>query len=346
MKLVRSTLNDLVERKLWPVALVLAIALVAVPILIGRGDASVSEPTPPAAVTPTGTTASGTARAAVEVQTTVPTGTTNRAGKVRNPFTQANAPKTTATSTSGEEVTAGGAAPATTEGAATTGSSGSGTSSDSSTTDGSSTDGSTGDGASSTPTTSDPVLEPRSVTLSFGKVTGKQREHADLARLSALPTVDKPLFVYLGVLDDGGTAVFLISESVTATGEGTCRPSPESCKAIELEQGQSAVFDVQEGDATVQYRLDLFDIDPIASTKADVIADAITRHSEAGAKVLRDGHISGDEGFAGTDRYRWLPSKSGLLYRVPATVLAKMVTDGSDAVTLPGEPVWHFELGS
>ena len=42
---VRNLVQDLVERRLWPVALVLAVALAAVPVVLGRGggDAAVDD---------------------------------------------------------------------------------------------------------------------------------------------------------------------------------------------------------------------------------------------------------------------------------------------------------------
>ena len=39
MKQLRDILSDLVERRLWPVALGLVVALVAVPVVLGRGGA-------------------------------------------------------------------------------------------------------------------------------------------------------------------------------------------------------------------------------------------------------------------------------------------------------------------
>ena len=60
-------------------------------------------------------------------------------------------------------------------------------------------------------------------TLRFGE-PGAMRTIKDIARLTPLPSVDNPFFVFLGVKDDGETLVFLVSSDAKATGDGVCRP--------------------------------------------------------------------------------------------------------------------------
>ncbi len=50
MNVVRSVIRDLVDRKLWPVALLLVVAVAAVPMLLGSGE----EPATTASGTPQG----------------------------------------------------------------------------------------------------------------------------------------------------------------------------------------------------------------------------------------------------------------------------------------------------
>ena len=81
MSVPRNMLKELLERKLWPIALVLVIALVAVPVLLTK-KAPTDIVTPPTGPLPY---SSGTTLPAISVQTSP--GSSNLAGKGRNPFT-------------------------------------------------------------------------------------------------------------------------------------------------------------------------------------------------------------------------------------------------------------------
>ena len=69
MTVVRSIFRDLVDRRLWPVAVALVAALVAVPLLLGRGDAGATDagprtaPLPPAAGSAVSVATAGNTRA-------------------------------------------------------------------------------------------------------------------------------------------------------------------------------------------------------------------------------------------------------------------------------------------
>ena len=69
MNHLRTLVRDLVERRLWPVALALVIALVAVPVVLGRGG----EQTPaPIAAAPATGDSSTAQKAEVTLDTGVP----------------------------------------------------------------------------------------------------------------------------------------------------------------------------------------------------------------------------------------------------------------------------------
>ena len=91
MNVPRNMLKELVERKLWPIALVLIIALVAVPVLLTK-KAPTDIVTPPTGPLPY---SSGTTLPAISVQTTP--GNSKLAGKGRNPFTPQHVATTTTT---------------------------------------------------------------------------------------------------------------------------------------------------------------------------------------------------------------------------------------------------------
>ena len=88
MSAIRGVLRDLVARKLWPIAVLLLAAAVAVPIYLGR--ASAQDAPPPA--TNLQADAGKVSKAAVKVDADA-TGDDDRPGGVRNPFKQLHVPK-------------------------------------------------------------------------------------------------------------------------------------------------------------------------------------------------------------------------------------------------------------
>jgi hypothetical protein len=125
------------------------------------------------------------------------------------------------------------------------------------------------------------------VDLRFGPAGGVAPRN-DVARLTPLPSAQDPFFVFLGVLADGKTALFLVSSDAEATGDGTCKPSPQSCERIEMRAGDTEFFDLTtpEGEV-VQYQLDLRSVHRRRAAKASVATAARTRESEPGRTILR-----------------------------------------------------------
>ncbi len=330
MPLLKNIVHDLVEKRLWPVALALVAALVAVPVVLGGGSAPA--PAPPASATP----APGSGRAAVSLDTTASSGSFDRGGRVRNPFKQ---PKVKAAATPGAAGTTG-ATPGASD--RTGGGGGAGGSTDSTTTPGTTAPGRPGTAARPD------SLDTFRLTLRFGQA-GSLRTLRDLARLSPLPSADTPFFVYLGVLKDGKTAVFLVSSDVKATGDGHCRPSASDCQTVEVKEGDTEFFDLERDGQPVQYEMDVLHLDRTSDAQKQVTAAAAraaaSRHSEAGAAALRAGHAHGNPAYDGADGYRWLPDR-GVLARVPARAGASAAGGGATPArrALPGLPVWHAEL--
>ncbi|HEV2062707.1 MAG TPA: hypothetical protein VGR12_07640, partial [Solirubrobacteraceae bacterium] len=129
--------------------------------------------------------------------------------------------------------------------------------------------------------------ESYSVDLRFGQDGDLQRRN-DVARLSPLPSAADPFFVFMGVLADGKTALFLVSSDAEATGDGQCKPDPSNCERIEMQAGQTQFFDVTTPDgATVQYQLDLVRVARVRASDPAVAASARSRESAEGRQVLR-----------------------------------------------------------
>src|SRR3954471_12265374 len=96
MSFLRNVLHDLIEKRLWPVAIALVAALVAVPIVLGgSSDAGTTTPVPVAdASTANGlSTHRDAARADVVSLEEQAAGKVERSGAVKDPFVQHHQPK-------------------------------------------------------------------------------------------------------------------------------------------------------------------------------------------------------------------------------------------------------------
>ncbi len=70
-----------------------------------------------------------------------------------------------------------------------------------------------------------------------------------------LPGEQAPVLAFMGYAQKGDKAVFLVSQDVSALeGEGSCFPSPESCQLLKLGEGQSETLTYGEGPEAVAYK--------------------------------------------------------------------------------------------
>ena len=368
MKQLRDILSDLVERRLWPVALALVVALVAVPIVLGRGGASVPPATPATGATAdadTGSTAGTAEKAEVTLDTTEPA-EHETADTVRSPF---KAPTIKITKTTSADTTP--AEPASTSSASTSGgatavtpvATGAGSTSSGATTTTTDTTSSSGSDTTTTPTTSKPktttgvaedAKDTYHVSVRFGLDGGELTTTRDVARLSPLPSATDPFFVYLGVLETTATkkekrAVFVVTSDAAPNGEGACHPTKNDCESVELTVGQTVYFDYTDATGKVsQYELQLAGIHKTEIKSEAKASAAIARHSVAGTELLRDAATRNVRFAAGARAYRYLPA-AGLLQRAKRKhITAKAAAAGAipgielvDAKDQPGLPVWR-----
>ena len=282
---VKNVVTDLVEKKLWPVALLLVAALVALPLTLGR----TSDPGVVAGVP----AAQPAAEEKAEVATyTGVDSTRTKDGAVRDPFIgpdEINKPAPEPTVSSGTGPSAGDV-PST--GSSTGGASvgGPGLDVPSGSVPGLDDVGVVPVGGSDGPATKVPADAKAAYTvdLRFGQ-DGKTSARTDVARLSPLPSADDPFFVFLGVLADGKTATFLVSSDAEATGDAKCLPSAANCERIEMKAGETEFFDVvtPEGE-TKQYQLDVVRVQRERKPSASAAAAARSREDAAGRQLLRN----------------------------------------------------------
>jgi len=298
MSAVRNIFNDLVDRRLWPIALALLAALVAVPVMLGGGSsASTSSPASgdPLASAPS---AGATAQAAISVSTPS-TARHDRPGAVRNPFAQHKVPAPTTGTPSVQTITpAPVSAPSAPITAPSYGSGGGYTV----------TPVVPGSGGGKRDAT---VTDVWRVDLRFGDA-GNQKVRHDIPRLTPLPSTTDPFFIFLGVLSDHKTAVFLVSSDATAAGDGTCKPNPTQCDTIEMKAGDTEFFDVAQGNAgVVQYELDLLKVSHGKVKSKTATASSARKVSKGGKLVVHELKAEGDKSMS-----RYIYSyKRGILVR-------------------------------
>jgi hypothetical protein len=356
---VQNLVRELVERRLWPVALLLAVALAAVPVVLGGKAADTAAVDAPLPAAPAPDASSPAQNAEVTVDTDAPV-RRERAGAVRDPF---KAPKS-ATASDTPTVPTPAAAP-TPEPSTSTGSTGS---------TGSGSTGSTGSTGSGTTTPTPTPAAPKKTTpkattpaqpkaedaqdtyhvdLQFGVNGAEPRKIEDVARLSPLPSLTDPFFVFLGVIETKAhqkRAVFLVSSDATPNGEGSCHPTKQDCESVELAVGQTAFFDYVAPDGTAtQYQLELTRIRKTEVRTEAKARAAIARHSVAGGELLRDAATRDVRFAAGARAYRFVPALGTLVRAKRRHVTAQAAAAGTLVPGLalvsrknqPGIPVWH-----
>ncbi len=268
MTFLRNIWADLVEKRLWPVALALLVGIVAVPVMLAKSSEGTvaNDPTAPGAVANNAVVAK--ADKAIALNTAVAaTARRNRAGTPRNPFKQLFVVKDTATTTGGTTDTTGSSTP-------------------------SSGGTPTNSGGTTTPKPKTTTTDVYRVNLRFGQAGG-MHTIKNIARLTPLPSATNPFFVFLGVKNDGHTAVFLVSSDAKATGDGTCKPSSSDCETIEMGAGDTEFFDLTTDSGVVQFQMDVISIAHTTVTR-EVAKAAHARASRIGSGMLQEARKAGD----------------------------------------------------
>jgi hypothetical protein len=125
-----------------------------------------------------------------------------------------------------------------------------------------------------------------------------------LPRGTALPSREEPLIIYLGLLDDHKTAVFMLDSTLQAVGDGECHPTPENCETVRMQVGDTMFFDQVDENGNVvgaQFQLDLLKINKKQTTDA-----AKAAKSAKLAKVSAASRVGGVAAGLGGDSLRRL----------------------------------------
>ena len=239
--------QDLREKRLWPVAAALLVALVAVPFVMVDSEEVPSEAGTPAAAPKRLEPLGGKALVAASDHS-IQDGSALRAFLRKNPFQPI---ERLAANPAGLAAGASESAPPTggTSGPTTISSAGGGASSGP--TGGSGftpgpmgspeppTGGGGGDGNDGGNSETRSVVKQYTYTanLHFG-VTGRETFYRELTQLSPLPNDEATMLMFLGVTADGKRAVFLVDNGLQAFGEGRCKPSASKCTFLYMASGK------------------------------------------------------------------------------------------------------------
>ena len=263
--------HDLRAKRLWPVAVVLAVALVAVPVVL-------SKPSETPAPTPTAVRKAPDPRdlkalASVKLAETDERGSSLDTFDPSDPFRPPKKVTKAAKQASGADSSITSETPDSGSGGASPGGTGDTGSTGGGTTGGGETP-STGGGDA--PTTTVQYRYVVDVTFSANDRT---RHIKGMERLDMLPNQDSPLLLFLGVSANAGNAVFLVDSTLEAAGEGRCKPRASDCAFLYLGAGSEHEFTNEEGDS---YTLR---IDEIRKVKVDGSSAAASRSKSARAAI-------------------------------------------------------------
>jgi len=268
---MKSLKRDLFERRLWPLAVAIVAAIVAVPFVLHGHRAKADITTPPASSgTPTTSSSTNHGSPTSSGRRTTPT------SRTRDPFEAASVTKRTSTSSSSTTATptettstSGGSSPSSSSGSSSPSSSAgtdigaaaggaASSSSSSETTTPVSTAPPTTTSAVTTPVTTSPgktshhdaakSWDVYSVDLRIG-APGSPVAHRNVARLMPLPRERSPQVMYMGVDGHGRAAVFALGAGVEVRAVGGarstgafCHPSRVDCALAVIPAGKSVAL--------------------------------------------------------------------------------------------------------
>ena len=90
-----------------------------------------------------------------------------------------------------------------------------------------------------------PTVPKYSIKVRFGS-TDAEPVAKTVERLAVLPSEEAPVLVYRGVEDGGKVAVFELTGSVVAVGDGKCEPGPEDCQILKLRAGETEFLTISD----------------------------------------------------------------------------------------------------
>jgi hypothetical protein len=300
-ELLSSLKADLTSRRMLPVLIVAALALLgalAYVALAGKAGAPPSsEASAPAheAPLPGPAVASAPANPNAAVSETTIGSSFQHKGAMRNPFTPlvAPLPVTSASTTGGSSASTGGSGSSGSSGSSSTGegSSGGGASGGST---GSGTGGSEGSGPGGSPQPPSGSIALYHVDLTLqqlneaGEPVGQPQTFKNVTHLQPLPSKHKALLAPVGVTDSGKAVAFTLLREAILHGKARCVPSPEDCQGFELRlhAGEELQFPQNDG-SMLYYKLTITKIERVSADGSAARAAAVKSSAAGKALIAR-----------------------------------------------------------
>lgn len=302
--LPRMVWQDLRSKRLWPVALGLLVAVVAVPVLLSKSSTGSAQPPAPVvppttsglpAVTQGSIVASGLHRSTRDPFSPQAGGTASSSSTVASTGSATSVPAstgaavgTTGGTSTGPATSSGGSTPAPGTGGSTpTGPSGG---------NGSNGNGSQGSGSGGTTPPANPGLNPRQsydVKLAITTTSGGIDTLDPLQRLMVLPSQSQPLMVELGVLNGGTHILFALEPGTTVSGPGHCIPGPIDCQVVSVGRNQVEHLGVRSASGIAPVALfAVTGISVVTHPSVSAAQKARQAYSAAGQTLLRHSTLS------------------------------------------------------
>lgn len=292
MNALADPFKQLIERRLWPVALLLLAGVIAVPMLLAKEPEPVSAPVALSAVP----AAQGAAEPVVSLSDPASRDEVRAVlGDRKDPFRPAQIERVPKPD---DALAVGSASASVDSGASSAGdvssSGGGGSPSPSAPVD--------PDPPAPAPVDPDPTPaptpEPRpeptfevySLKVRFGDPSSGSLETRNVKRLTGLPG-GNPTVLYLGPTNGGDSAVFLVDAGVEVVGDGTCKPHPQNCETLEMNPGETVFLTTEDA----QYQLDLIRINKRTTRNADQARRLRTAVAAGGPAALR--RMGGSRGY-------------------------------------------------
>lgn len=262
---VQDVWQDLREKRLWPIAVVLVLAIVAIPLLLTQ---SAAQPAAENAVIP-----QPTEETRITVSREDSDAASSGTGSALDRFAEGDpfTPPDRIAGKGGSATSASASAAGPSDGAS---------------------GGSTGD--STPPSGGDaPIARPpttRTETTEFEYVADvtfwngeRRRQLRGLRKLDMLPNQSAPVLIFMGTSNEGGNAVFLVDSTLKSTGEGTCVPNRANCAYVHIGPGSEQIFTTEAGDS---YRMRIDEIRRV-KVHADASASGPTAVTADGGEAVR-----------------------------------------------------------
>jgi hypothetical protein len=107
----------------------------------------------------------------------------------------------------------------------------------------------------------------------------RRRNIKGLRKLDMLPNQSSPALIFMGTTGGGGDAVFLVDSTLSTAGEGRCEPNPGNCAFVYIGPGAEHTFTSESGES---YRLRIDEIRKV-KTKAAASENGPTASTAVGS---------------------------------------------------------------